>query len=265
VTYPSARAGLATQALLLKSSPYREADRMVVLYTRSHGKITALARSAARSRTRFGASLALFVVGEAFLKEKATSDLWSLERFEARRDFGGALALDVVSLAHASYATELVRELTVPRHEDAKLLDLLVELYGALEVSGPKADTLRAFELHLLGALGLMPVLSRCVACGAQAATEEGGVVVDPDRGGLCCARCAASSRGPGVRPLSSPARARLCELGQVTSLAAAAALPPLAPDLQAQAREAMHALLRTHLSGPLQSLEFLRKLRERA
>lgn len=265
MTEQGARSGLSTEALLLKTSPYREADRIVVLYTRSHGKITALARSARRSRVRFGAALALFVLGDALLLEKAHSDLYALERFEARRDFGTALAADVVRMAHASYATELVRELTVPRQADARLLDLLVEIYSVLEGTEPRADTLRAFELRLLAELGLMPVLLRCVACGTDAETMDRGAVVDPGRGGLCCARCAPASLGQGVRPLSPVARARLCELALLPTLAAAARLAPLAADLQAQAREALHALVSAHLHGPLHSLEFLRKLRERA
>ena len=53
-------ASIVAPAILLASVPFGEADRVVTLFTRSHGKVSAMARSARKSRTRFGASLSLF-------------------------------------------------------------------------------------------------------------------------------------------------------------------------------------------------------------
>lgn len=255
-------AALVEPALLLRAVAYGEADRIVTLYTRGHGKLSAMARVARKSRARFGASLALFVVGEATLRDRRGAELMTLERFDAVRDFS-ALAVDVVRMAHASYATELTRELTVPRQADPALFDLLVELYAVVATAAPAADTLRAFELRLLDEIGLRPVLDRCVACGAEGAGAlDRGAVVDPARGGLLCARCAGLSRGEGVRPLPGAARLRLLEAQEVDSLAQAASLPPLDPEGTARAREAMHAMVAAHLRAPLKSLEFIQQLR---
>lgn len=253
---------VVTPAILLASVPYGEADRVVTLYTRSHGKVSAMARAARKSRARFGASLSLFVVGEATLRERRGAEMMSLERFDAVRDFS-TVGADVVAMAHASYATELTNRLTAPRQVDPALFDLLVELYEVVCSVPPASDTLRAFELRLLGEVGLRPVLDRCVSCGsdADAVLDEAGAVLDPGQGGLVCGRCAGQARGEGIRPLPARARHRLLQL-QEASIAGAAAGTPLDAEAGARAREAIHAILAAHLRSPLKSLEFLHKLR---
>jgi DNA repair protein RecO (recombination protein O) len=246
-----------TDALLLGSVAYGDADRIVTLFTRSHGKVGAMARAARKSRQRFGAALALFVVGEATLSERRGAELMRLDSFHAVHDLS-ALGLDVVRLGHASYATELVRELTPPHRPDPALLDLLVELYRVVAEHAPRADTLRAFELRLLDELGVGPALDRCVGCGTSAAAALDRAILDATRGGLLCPACAPTAHGT-VRVLPPDARARLL-LVRAGSLADAAGRPP-APATEAPARDAMHALLAAHLSSPLRSLEFLRKL----
>jgi DNA repair protein RecO (recombination protein O) len=246
-----------TDAVLLGSVAYGDADRIVTLMTRSHGKVGAMARAARKSRQRFGASLALFVVGEATLRERRGAELMLLESYHAVHDLTG-LALDVVRLGHASYATELVRELCPHNRPDPALFELLVELYRVVAAHPPRADTLRAFELRLLDELGVGPALDRCVGCGTGAAAALDRAILDPARGGLLCLACAPSARGP-VRALPPDARARLL-LVRGGPLADAAARPP-APATEAPARDAVHALLAAHLAGPLRSLEFLRKL----
>src|SRR5262249_54256954 len=76
-------------------------------------KVSAMARGARKSQKRFGGALGLFVLGEATLRERRGAELMLLESFQARRDHS-RLGVDPVRLGHASYGTELVRELTPP-------------------------------------------------------------------------------------------------------------------------------------------------------
>jgi DNA repair protein RecO (recombination protein O) len=251
-------APFVTDALVLGAVAYGEADRVVTLFSRDRGKLGAMARGARRSRNRFGAGLSLYVAGEAQLRERRGAELMTLESFHARRDFS-ALALDVVRLGHAAYATELLRELTVPHRADPPLFDLLVELYAVVEAHPPRAGTLRAFELRLLEELGLRPMLERCVVCGAEDAAALERAVVDAGKGGVVCARCGAGSR---LSLLPGAARRRLLALRDAPSVDDAARLEPAGPDVEEAARAAMHALLEAHLSRPVRSVEFLKKLR---
>src|SRR5947209_14406425 len=53
-------ASLKTEAIVLRSIRYGEADRILHLYTPHHGRVSAIAKGARRSRSRFGARLEPF-------------------------------------------------------------------------------------------------------------------------------------------------------------------------------------------------------------
>lgn len=252
------RESLSTHAIVLRSVPYGDADLVLSLYTRERGRLSAMARSARASRRRFAGSLGLFTLSTVHLSSRPGSELWTLVSAEVVQSFA-ELAVDMGSFAHASYGTELIRELTPAEVPDEHILELVLELYQALRQGGPSPLVLRAFELGLLGLVGLAPVLERCVSCGARD-VDGGGVVLDPNRGGVCCTSCAALSRGVGVRPLSGPARQLLCAAQSVDSLAEARQLA--SPEGGGgEARDAILALILGHIGKPLRSLEFIAKV----
>src|SRR5438874_11947406 len=53
-------APLKTEAIVLRSIRYGEADRILHLYTRGDGRLSAIAKGVRRSRSRFGARLEPF-------------------------------------------------------------------------------------------------------------------------------------------------------------------------------------------------------------
>lgn len=253
-----ARESLITEALVLRSVAYRDADLIVTLYTREHGRLAGLARGARKSRRRFSGALGLFTLSSVQLGGRSGGEMWTLQGAEPVRSFA-SLALDMGAFAHASYATELVRELTAAEQPEALVLDLLLELYQALTDDGPSPPMLRAFELRLLHILGLAPVLDRCVGCGTGD-VDGRGLVLDVARGGVCCVGCAALARQTGVRPLSGAARRGLAACQAASSLASARAEAP-APEVAAEVRDALLAIVLDHVGKPLRSLEFIAKM----
>jgi DNA repair protein RecO (recombination protein O) len=272
VSDSAARFAAFDDGLILRLVPYGESDQVATLFTRAHGRITALARGARRSKRRFGGALGHLVVSQLGLRARTRGELWTLESAQVLEDFT-ALAADVAAFAHAGYATELLLSLTPAEVAEPALLDLAIALHRCLR-GGASAGVLRAFELHLLDVIGSGPVLEACVACGAGqesgptrssygvgggTADLDEGAVFDPVRGGVVCRRCAPQSRGPSVRPLPPGARAHLVAARQVTDLPAARAL-----EADEAARDAMLAMI-THLVGrPLRAVEFIAKLRSR-
>lgn len=244
-------------AIVLRRVEYGEADLIVTLLTRERGKLSALARGARRSKRRFGGALGLFTIASVELRRRAGAELWTLSGAAPARVFP-ELSADLTALSHGSYGTELVRELVPAEQPEERLFALLVELYEALR-AGASTSMLRAFELALLGAIGLAPVLDRCVACGGDDLARGG--VLDPDRGGAVCASCAARSRSLGVRPIDDDARRFLATAQRAASLADARALDAVEGDVPPRARDAMLALVSYHVGKPLKSVEFIAKL----
>ena len=250
-----------TDGVVLRSVPHGEADLILTLFTRVLGKVSALARGARRSRKRFPGGLGLLVVSRYQLRE-GRGEMWTVES-AAQIESHAELAFDVACVAHASYGIELLRELTPAEHPEPEALDLLLELFAALGTHGAQSRTLRAFELGLLGALGIAPVLAGCVGCGVgDDVLDAGGAVFDPDRGGIVCGACAAAARGAALRPISSAARRLLLACQQASLREVAAVATELGDsDAAAEARDAMLATVATHLGRPLRTLEFIAKV----
>jgi len=182
--------------------------------------------------------------------------MWTLLLAEPQESYG-ALASDVAGMAHGSYGTELVRELSAEEHADSEIFDLLKQLYQGLLEVGPKAGRLRVFELTRLRLLGLTPQLTRCSRCQEALGEEELHWV--PARGGALCKSCSAEERSTGVRPISTAAIDYLITAQALTQLAQGDALEGRPEAVEA--RQAMLGLLYWHVGKPLKSVEFIAKL----
>lgn len=245
-------APLSTPAIVLRAVNYGESDRVVTLFGRDLGRVSALARSARKSQRRFAGGLGLGAVGIAALRERAGAEMMTLESFEASGAGHVALGADVVRLAHAAYVVELVTKLCAPRQAEPAVYDWLAEMLKRLSAGAPSAERLRVFELGLLRALGLQPIVDHCGQCGN--ADPDAAFRWDPDRGGAVCADCARAGR-----PIAPQTRAALVRMATL-SLEGADGLS-LAGDVNRGCREALSEIINQHISGPLKSIEFIAKL----
>jgi DNA repair protein RecO (recombination protein O) len=250
-------ASLTTQAIVLRAVPYGEADRIVTLFGRDTGRLSALARGARKSQRRFSGGLGLCAVGTATLRERPGAELMTFERFDVI-DSHTPLGMDVARMAHAAYAAELVGKLCAPRQPEVRVYDWLVAFLEHLEIGGASAERLRVFELGLLAGVGLAPVLDGCAVCagGRYAGRPAADVAFrwDPDRGGIVCVACAR-----GGRPMGPAVRAALTALA-ATPLGAAGEVA-LPADENRDCREALLEIITHHVAGPLKSVEFIAKI----
>lgn len=181
---------VVTEAVVLRLINYGEADRIATLFTQTHGKITAIAKGARSSRRRFGASLGLFGIGQATLQEKAGQELWTLRDFYAGQG-SFQLSTDMARFAYASYACELIREVSPPFTPEPVLYEEIGRFLHVLE-TWPQAQPLRAesllaFEWNVWRAVGVEPFLAHCLQCQQPSAQQWW---LDIAYGGLLCAHC---------------------------------------------------------------------------
>jgi len=242
----------ATRAVVLRTVAYGESDRVVTLLGRSTGRLSALARGARKSVRRFGGGLGMGAEGQAALRERPGADLLLLEEFDVREARLG-LAGDMGKTAHAAYALELCDRLCPPRHAEPAVFDWLREFLLRLEAGRASAERLRVFELGLLGRLGLSPALDRCAVCGRSDLGEE-NTRWHPEQGGVLCASCA--RRGDILSATTRQVLARLSRMSLDDAEAAS-----LDRDTNAGCRRAILGLVRTHIAGPLRSLDFIEKM----
>jgi len=247
--------------VVLKTTPLRESDLLVQLYTDVHGRVSAVARGARRSQRRFAGTLSLLVLGRYTLGRRPRGDLWGLDHAEVVREWTD-LSKDVVAVAHASYVAELVTALMPPEAPDPEALELMLQLWDSLAEGGPSPAALRAVELAILDLAGHRPALDACAACGAT--DVDTNAVFDPTRGGLTCRRCAATSRGPSVRPIDAGALGYLRAVASHHGPGAARVVdadPQFLPADRGAGRDAFVAMLLGLVGRPLRSLEYIAKL----
>jgi DNA repair protein RecO (recombination protein O) len=190
-------------ALLLRAVDYAEADRIVTLLTREHGRASFIARGARNSRRRFAGALQPFHVLRVELKP-ARGPLPTLVQAQVSQAFPRLLT-DLSSMGAAFAALELLRELTPEHQPDATIFEAAVELLSHLESGAiPARQLLIAFGLRLLALCGLAPQLLRCGLCGRAPAPGQASAF-DAGEGHLVCQSC-----GGAAHRLGGALRARL-------------------------------------------------------
>ena len=251
----------APLGVVLRTTPLRESDLLVTLYTDTHGRVSAVARGARKSKRRFAGALSLLVLGRYQLGRRPRGELWGLESADVVREWT-QLSSDVVAVAHASYVAELVGALLPAEVPEPHALEIIVALWDALAAGGPSPGALRAVEFALLDLAGHRPAIDHCAACSR---TElDVGAVFDPQRGGAICSTCAARSRNAGVRQLDPATRAYLhavVELGTPLAARAVDTDPRFTTAERTAGRDAMVAMVGSLVGKPLRSLEYLAKL----
>jgi DNA repair protein RecO (recombination protein O) len=175
---------LKTEAIVLRSIRYGEADRVLHLYTPGRGRIGAIAKGARRARSRFGARLEPFFHVRVVLHE-GRSDLHTVTSADTITSHGAlrAHAETLDAAARACDAVSRLFETPEPHPEVFQLLRSELALLSADPQHASPANGL-AFRLKLLLAAGIVPHLSACASCGARGnlrafSAAAGGVVCD--------------------------------------------------------------------------------------
>jgi DNA repair protein RecO (recombination protein O) len=183
-----------SRALVLKVHPLGETSKVVVCYTRDHGKVRLLAKGGRKGGSRLGASLEPFLVSGVVFYLRAGRELSLVSQADIESDFPG-LRRDVRRLAYASAVLELVDLLVCEREPDPALFDTTARSLAEMESApiGELDPALWRFELSLARGLGYAPEFERCVACGRPASERD---VFSPDLGGLVCPACLAEIPG---------------------------------------------------------------------
>jgi DNA repair protein RecO (recombination protein O) len=152
-----------SDALILRTYRYGEADRIVVFLTEDRGKKRGVAKNATKSRRRFGGGLESLTRGRVAYVEYETRDLVRLDRIEpfvtplnAARGREDAAAQ---VLGYAAYFAELLDEWAPENAVNERLFRLGASVTDAL-CDGGSVDALgRYFEYWLLRLEGVYPAL----------------------------------------------------------------------------------------------------------
>ena len=181
---------LKTEAVVLRSMRYGEADRILHLYTPDRGRLSAIAKGVRRAKSRFGGRLEPCFRLDMVLHE-GRSDLLTVTAAETiaghprLREHGAALD-------GAARACDAVGRMFADGEPHRGVFNLLCNQLALLDAHPERAThgNALAFRLKLLLAAGFAPQLSACAGCGEA----EHLVGFSGAAGGVVCSACEASA-----------------------------------------------------------------------
>ncbi len=229
------------EGVVLRTMRLGEADRIVTLATRSHGKVRAVAKGVRKTKSRFGGRLEPIGHVSLLLYEGRELDVVTqaetLDHFRSIRD-------DLDRVGRATSMLEAVDQVAQERQANPRLYSMLV---GALRALAARDAPLvvPAFFWKLLSLEGSRPVLDECVSCRAT----DGLEAFDQGEGGVLCRSC---RRG---RPISPEA------LAIVRAILGGGLVQALELPTSAATREVEHLAARAlehHLERRLRSIGVL-------
>ena len=179
-----------TEAIVLRSIRYGEADRILHLYSRDRGRIGAIAKGARRVKSRLGGRLEPLARVNLVLRQ-GRGDLATITAVDSV-DPHPALREHWASLERATQACDAVLRLLDSAEPNLPAYNLLcreLQLLDQEPAAATRAHAL-AFRLKLLLAAGFAPELAGCAACGER----EHLSAFSASAGGVVCPGCEAGS-----------------------------------------------------------------------
>jgi len=245
----------STEALILRTYRFGEADLIVVFLTRDRGKRRGVAKNAVKSRRRFGAALEPLTRGTVAYFEKEQRELVRLDRVDpkvsplssAMRGTAGSGAL-----GHAGYFAELLDEWSPDAQANEKLYRLGAAVGDALADGAPVEPLARYFEYWLLKLEGVYPGIVECPRCGTGVLAD--GAVFAAEDHAYVCRSCAPYGPALSAGALGFLRQAGATSPARVGTMRLAGAA---ARELEAAHRR----LIAMHLEKDLRSARVLREI----
>lgn len=191
------------EAIVLRTHKLGEADRIITLLTRHHGRVRAVARGVRRTSSRWGSRLEPFTHVDLMIAEGRTLDV--ITQAETLTPFSAELGGDYERYTAGTAMLETAERLVVEDKEPA-LQQFLLLVGGLRAMSGkdlPAGQVLDSFLLRSLSVAGYAPSFDHCARCGDPGPHRY----LNPSAGGVLCADC----RLPGS---ATPAAQTLAVLG---------------------------------------------------
>ncbi|GAA5022304.1 DNA repair protein RecO [Actinopolymorpha pittospori] len=237
------------EAIVLRTHKLGEADRIITLLTRHHGRVRAVAKGVRRTTSRFGARLEPCSYVELQLAVGRSLDI--ITQAEIRRPYAEAMYADYGRYTTATAMLETAERLTVEEREPAtqQFLLLVAALRALAEGAHAPGLVLDSYLLRSLSVAGYAPSFDACARCGSSGPHRAFAAA----SGGMVCADC----RPAGV---AMPAPETIALLGALLAGEWAVA-DPSALRHRREATGLVSAYLQWHLERGLRSLPHVERL----
>jgi DNA repair protein RecO (recombination protein O) len=231
------------QGIVLRSFPFGEADRVVVLLSPNQGKLRTVAKGVRKTKSRFGGRLEPFCHVDLVLYEGRNLD--TITQVSIIEPFH-RLRADLDRVVAAGTMVEVADAVALEGESAVRLFLLLQRGLRALDSGESHPDLVTAFLLKAAEIVGVAPALDSCAGCGRSDQLTRFSFAA----GGVQCERC----RAPGAFALKDGLTGYLAKMAS----ADLADLPASEPAMSGQAMGVARRFVEYHLERKLESLAVL-------
>lgn len=176
-----------THALVIRAQNYGEADRILTLFSKEKGIISAIAKGARKFKSHQAGATQLFCYG--LFNLVPGKNMYTLRGAVCEESFFSVSA-SIENLALAQYLCDLAYQATGPENPDEGVLSLLLNTLYLLSKGDKNPALLKAvYEFKLCARAGFAPNTECCMRCGSTDVLNA----FSPAMGGMLCASCGAA------------------------------------------------------------------------
>jgi DNA repair protein RecO (recombination protein O) len=182
-----------TDALVIGSMRYGEADCIVQLYTRDRGRLSAIAKGVRRTKSKTGGRLEPFSLVRASF-HTGRGSLYTVAGVDTLRTFQGVRD-QLFRMEEGARLLSSIRRLFPGEEASVSAFNLLARGVAQLAEcpdQAAAANIVLATRLKLLVLLGYAPEMKRCAVCGSAGPF----CAYSPSLGGVVCEACWAADTG---------------------------------------------------------------------
>jgi len=168
------------EVVVLRTHKLGEADRIVTMLSRRHGKVRAVAKGVRRTSSKFGARLEPFMVADVQLFQGRSLDI--VQQAESLGSYGADIVTDYDRYTSASAMVETADRLNEAEATPQQYLLLVGGLRTLAQGGRDARSVLDSYLLRAMSLSGWAPALHDCARCGAAGphdwfVAQLGGVV----------------------------------------------------------------------------------------
>ncbi|MEK6646166.1 MAG: DNA repair protein RecO [Candidatus Firestonebacteria bacterium] len=177
-----------TQAIVVNSVNFGEANRILTLYTFKFGKIQAVVKGIRKIKSRFGSSMELFTNCTLMLYRKEGKELYTVTQVEVINSLR-FLKENLKKMVFGSYILEILLHFVPAEEKNEELYNLLIKTLINIEKKDYVEKIALTFAIQLLSIAGYKMRTDVCVICKTKP-LDKGSLGLSYVFGGILCAKC---------------------------------------------------------------------------
>lgn len=171
------------EGVVLKSQPYGETHKLLKIFTKDAGIISAIARGANKPKSRLSAVSQMFIRANFLIYlTKGLSTVQQGQIVDSYRH----IREDIVKTAYATYIIELTDKILDTKQPDLYIYHELQQTLAWINDQDDFYIPIMMYELKIFEKGGFAPILHRCVNCNREESLHAFSI----REGGLLCTNC---------------------------------------------------------------------------